>query len=267
MAEAVLKLRGQDERKTIFLDLCFQIIQSEQITLSTDITDHIVEDHTSVQDHITIKPRTYTMRGLISEKFYVHPDLAYSEIPPEPLSVKLTPLKIIAPRVNSTVQSAINAYEAIKNKVVQIYNIGKNILSLGRYFSQRSTASIFPYTVQYDQRHEKWSKDKLQLKVIEVLDGFRVNRLPVSVSTGWGGNLGENYYITDISVNQGDTYQQSELSVTVKELRFTDIKTVALTQEKLSRYQEMNKDFTDTVTGQSEDNRTVWAREVDRAKN
>ena len=68
MAEAVLKLRGQDERKTIFLDLCFQIIQSEQITLSTDITDHIVEDHTSVQDHITIKPRTYTMRGLISEK-------------------------------------------------------------------------------------------------------------------------------------------------------------------------------------------------------
>ena len=91
--------------------------------------------------------------------------------------------------------------------------------------------------------------------------------MPVSVSTGWGGNLGENYYITDISVNQGDTYQQSELSVTIKELRFTDIKTVALTQEKLSRYQEMNKDFTDTVTGQSKDNRTVWAREVDRAKN
>ena len=67
--------------------------------------------------------------------------------------------------------------------------------------------------------------------------------MPVSVSTGWGGNLGENYYITDISVNQGDTYQQSELSVTIKELRFTDIKTVALTQEKLSRYQEMNKGF------------------------
>ena len=127
-------------------------------------------------------------------------------------------------------------------------NIGKNILSLGRYFRQRSTTSIFPYTVQYDQRHEKWSKDKLQLKVIEVLDGFRVNRLPVSVSTGWGGNLGENYYITDISVNQGDTYQQSELSVTVKELRFTDIKMAKVTNEDLRNLQQ-SQEMDDIVTG------------------
>lgn len=249
MVEAGLKLRGQDERKTIFLDLCFHTITSEQLTLANDITDHIVEDHTSVQDHITIKPRTFTMKGLISEKVYIHPDMSYVEIPPEALSVKLAPLKILAPRVNSYVQSAINAYEAVKNKVIQFYNIGKNILALGRYFKQRSTASLFPYTVQYDQTHTKWSKDQLQLKIIAILDDFRINRLPVTVRTGWGRELGENYYITDISVNQGDTYQQSELSVTVKELRFTEIQIVPVTNEDI-RSLEQSEKMSKVVTGQ-----------------
>lgn len=249
MVEAGLKLRGQDERKTIYLDLCFHTITSEQLSLTNDITDHIVEDHTSVQDHITIKPRIYTMKGLISEKFYVHPDISYVEIPPEAISAKLSPLKTLAPTVNSYVQSAINAYEALKNKAVQFYNIGKNILSLGRYFRQRSTASIFPYTVQYDQTHTKWSKDQLQLKIIAVLDDFRINRLPVSVRTGWGRELGENYYITDISVTQGDTYQQSELSVTVKELRFTEIQTAPVTEEDI-RSLKQDEEMAKTVTGQ-----------------
>ena len=260
---AVLVLKGKDGNKTLSLNLCFNTITSEQISLNTDITDHIVEDHTSVQDHITIKPITFTMNGLMSEKFYEHPDFAYAEIPPEPLSVKLAPLKTLAPTINSYVQSAINAYEAVKNKVIQFYNIAKNIISLVNYFRHRSVASVFPYTVQYDQRHTKWSKDRLQKAIIEVLNDFRVNRIPVTVDTGWGMGLYENFYITDINISQGDTYQQSELSVTVKELRFTDVKTVKMDKEMAERLQQQSQDFKDVVTGSINKDKTKWAAETD----
>ena len=265
---AVLVLRGQEGKQVLSLNLCFHTITSEQITLSTDITDHIVEDHTTIQDHITVKPRVYTMRGLISEKIYEHPDFAYAEIPPEPLSVKLAPLKTLAPTVNSFVQSAINAYEAVKNKVIQVANIFKNIASLYRYFRNLKTAKIFPYTVQYDQRHTKWSKDRLQKEIIELLDQFRINRVPVSVDTGWGMGLVDNFYITDIQVSQGDTYQQSELSVTVKELRFATTETRAMTADEMNRCAIMEQQMTDTVTGSKEQKLiSDWARDTDANNN
>ena len=249
---AVLALRGVEGKKELVLNLCFHIIQSEQITLSTDITDHIVEDHTVVQDHITVKPRTFTMRGLISEKIYEHPDLAWVEIPPEEISAKLSPLKTIAPVVNSYVQSAINAYESVKFKVNQIVNIYNNIKSLSRYFRNLKSYSIFPTTYQYDQKHKKWADERIQKEIIELLDEFRINRIPVSINTGWGMDLIGNFYITDITVNQGDTYQLSDLSVTVKELRFTDTKLVKLTSEDANRLSQQSAAWENTVTGLTE---------------
>ena len=108
--------------KTDDLAFYFHIIQSEQVTLSTDITDHIVEDHSMVQDHITIKPRVFTMRGLIAEKYFEMPNKSEWNQWIENISNKLTPLKVLAPTVNSYFQSAINLYEAIESKVEQVSN-------------------------------------------------------------------------------------------------------------------------------------------------
>lgn len=250
------------------LEVFFHIIQSEQITLSTDITDHIVEDHTTVQDHITIKPRTFTMRGLISERVFIQPDTIYVDLPKESWDNKLTKLGFLIPPLSSDISSAINKVEAIANK---IYGMGMKVYNaitatiLGIKDLAMAVRGLSP-SIKVDQTHQRWAKGRLQKSIIDILDYARVNRVPVKINTGWD-SFYEDMYITDISVNQGDTYQQSELSVTVKQLRFTDVKVTELTQEKYNRYQQQNKDFTDTVTGQSEDNRTVWAREVDRAKN
>lgn len=233
------------------LELFFHIIQSEQITLSTDITDHIVEDHSMVQDHITIKPRTFTMRGLIAEKTYIVPDVIYIKQPEELWTNKLKKLAVLSPTLSSNISSAINAVESIANKInaigLKIYNGITGAINTIKQLQ----GSPFATTIRVNQAHARWSRDKIQKAVIDILDYYRVNRIPLSVNTGWGLELKDNYYITDIQVNQGDTYQQSELSVTVKELRFTDIKMVDLTKEKYDRYKIDNQNFTDTVTGQT----------------
>lgn len=233
------------------IEMCFHIIQSEQISLSTDITDHIVEDHTSVQDHITIKPRTFTMKGLISEKVFVHPDSIDIDVPTEPWDKKLTKLGVIAPTLSSYVASAVNAAEGIASKIVMwsskaYYAITSTVRGLANFIQrQRGLKPV----ITVDQTHKRWSDDYIQKSIIEILDFCRINRIPVNVNTGWGMELKNSYYITDIQVNQGDNYQQSELSVTLKELRFTTIKTQKMSKEDINRFQIQEKESKKTVNG------------------
>ena len=226
----------------------FHIIQSEQITLSNDITDHIIEDHTMVQDHITIKPKVFTMRGLISEKVFSDPRTSEWNQWIENISNKLTPLKPLMPTVNSYFQSAINAYEAIEGKVEQIVNWGKSLKNL----KTANWKNVF--IKKANNTFGRWSHDYLQNQVMEELDALRINRVPITVITGWGAvyepTSESAFYIVDVSLDQGDTYQQSTLSVTVKELRFTEILVTDLTNEKAARLQQQSQEAKDTVTGQ-----------------
>ena len=242
------------------LEMCFHIIQSEQITLSTDITDHIVEDHTSVQDHITIKPRTFTLKGLISEKVYVHPDSIDIDLPSEPITAKLAKLAVLAPTMSSYVTSAINAVTSVANKAASIGKKAMNAaeaLLIGAMKGIMSWAGYKPM-INIDLRHKRWSDNMLQMRIIEVLDYYRTHRLPLKLCTGWGNEY-DNLYITDITVNQGDTYQQSDLSITVKELRFTSIKMAKVTNEDLRNLQQ-SQEMNDTVTGQNKNSSWVYRK-------
>lgn len=255
MAQTVLKLEGEDR---IRLDLYFHTITSEQITLSTDITDHIVEDHTSIQDHITIKPITFTMRGLISEKVYQMPNQSKWNQWIENISNKLTPLKVLAPTINSYFQSAINLYEAIEDKVEQIAFWGKSAIGTKNTSGTLAINKAWMQSVfrKTDHNYGRWSKDYVQNYIVSVLDSYRVNRIPVDIDTGWGNKYrqenGDYFYITDVSLSQDATYQQSELSVTVKQLRFAITETAQMTVEEAKRLYQQNQDMQNTVTGQTE---------------
>ena len=51
-------------------------------------------------------------------------------------------------------------------------------------------------------------------------------REPVYVSTGWGISIEKNmnpFYITDIQAQQDESFQRSEISVTLKEVRYVNI--------------------------------------------
>lgn len=52
----------------------FHVPQSEQINMESDITDHYIDTGSAVQDHISRKPVTITVRGYQGEYYYtVHP--------------------------------------------------------------------------------------------------------------------------------------------------------------------------------------------------
>lgn len=52
----------------------FHVPQTEQVNMESDITDHYIDTGSAVQDHITHKPITITVRGYQGDYYYtVHP--------------------------------------------------------------------------------------------------------------------------------------------------------------------------------------------------
>ncbi len=45
----------------------FDVLADEEISLSSDITDHYTEDNNAIQDHIALRPVRFTLRGYVSE--------------------------------------------------------------------------------------------------------------------------------------------------------------------------------------------------------
>ena len=213
-----------------YLDLIFANITRESIELNTEITDHLVEDNSYVQDHIAVKPIVYTMSGLIGEKVDKMKDDLTFMLPPETLTAKLNPLKSFIPTMTSYVQSAINVVITVRDKVVSVYKTLLNTINNLKTLFVKN-----PLTLTVDTRHEKWNRDKLQAGIYNILKDIRDNRIPVQVNTGWGFELND-YYILNVSLSQGDTYQQSELSVTLKELKFTTTQTRKFSNEDYQRY-------------------------------
>ena len=84
----------------------FHVPQSEQINMESDITDHYIDTGSAVQDHISRKPVTITVRGYQGEYYYtVHPiESALSLVTPT-----LSLVKQFLPSLRAATQKIKNA--------------------------------------------------------------------------------------------------------------------------------------------------------------
>ena len=51
----------------------FDVVEDEEISLESDITDHYVEDNNAIQDHVALRPERFTVRGFIGELSHLFP--------------------------------------------------------------------------------------------------------------------------------------------------------------------------------------------------
>lgn len=51
----------------------FDIIGDESVDLTSEITDHYVEDNTAIQDHIALAPETISVSGVVAELVFAKP--------------------------------------------------------------------------------------------------------------------------------------------------------------------------------------------------
>lgn len=121
----------------------FDVEGETTINLKTEITDHFLEDNTTVQDHIAVKPKKVTLKSYVGELVYRPEDDSPSFV--EKTVRKLTVLNGYLPELTAAAQGIkdLNAEDVTNlidsvgesvtsqtvNRAVDYYSLARNILN------------------------------------------------------------------------------------------------------------------------------------------
>lgn len=180
----------------------FDVVQDDAIELTSDITDHFVENNTAIQDQIALKPETITVRGLQAEltdgKATTPPQVPQAD--PLPLNEPLVPL--LAPEAEET-QAETQTAQALNGLGVT---------------SQESLYGYFEGLEGFNERNFQQPRTNKQTKAFLYFFQLWKGRQLFSVETPWG--IMTNVAILSMRVEQSEeTKYASELRVTFKKIR------------------------------------------------
>lgn len=201
-------------------------INNETMECEADITDHYVENNTSVQDHMAIKPIRYTVRGLIAEKVFT-PLVPYEYTVPyreNKLSSGLNLLSTLSPSLSSYMQTAVAAYQYVEASVNRYMSTVKNVVG---FFTRNKTGRTINATATRDV-----IKDSKQERALNEILNLRDARVLVDIDTPFGYFY--DFLIESAKIEQGNNIWQSELVVTLKEYRSVSTKTTKVDAQKYS---------------------------------
>lgn len=184
----------------------FDVNDREEVELSSDITDHYTESNSYINDHVTIKPMRLRLSGFIGELVFKAPDQKYKTL--RNISNKLTTVDAylgqytagLSSKIAGAVSQTERALDAINNAVGQAQNFANFLVGEEGVFLSKQKNAFYNF---------KSLKDSRQL---------------VSVVLPWG--FFQSMMIESIRFSQsGDTQFWSEISVTLKEMRFAQVQT------------------------------------------
>ena len=175
----------------------FDIFEEHKSELQADITDHFVEDNSTRQDHIAIKPELFTLRGFVGE---LVDRRAGAKSTITELAEKLTIINSYIPVVTGFAKQLNKTIKS--NKVSVIDSIDE---------------SIGTGVDLYQAYKELNPPDSKQAKAYNFFKALWKSKQLVSVDTPFG--FLSNYAIQNIITTQGDNAYITDFSVTLKEFR------------------------------------------------
>lgn len=186
------------------------------IELSSDITDHYVENNSAINDQIALKPEIVTSQGFIGELNDVVPE----EL--KPLKVAAQKLTVISAYTPALSVSALLAY----NTALQAYNLAKNISesAVSTWSTINGSGGVTEITGSESAaefvNNIKPAQNKQQVAFQEFY-GYWKNRTLFTVQTPWA--VFKNMAIQSMRVVQDpDTKVISTFDITFKIMRFAE---------------------------------------------
>lgn len=191
--------------------LLFNYEGEQSTTLTSDITDHYVEDNSALQDHIAIKPVTITTHGFVGELNDIAPSI-------------LEPLKIAADRLLTigafTPQLSVSALQ-VYAKAKLAYDVGKSLknsaVSAWSSINGASNSSV----INGSGLTESANKTQTQQQVyFQQLYGYWRNRNLFTIQTPWA--IFQDMAIMNLrAVQDAESRVITDFEITFKQLRFS----------------------------------------------
>lgn len=200
------------------IDLRLDIVGTETLTADCDVTDHYTESNTAYQDQISIKPRIYTIEGEVGELVWYQKD-SVSQVVGQ-VAQRLEGIISFLP-VRS---KSFNQMKKTAMKAAQWVDTGSNILS--------RASNLLSLDILNEKGDKTGSRSlSNQEQAYIYLVGFRDNRTLLTIQTPWG--VLKNYVIMNLKFTQPrETKDKSIISITLKEIRLTQIETVKFDANK-----------------------------------
>lgn len=237
-----LKVQKNEHIQEREITYFFDVIQSHRLQMQSQITDYWLENGTTVQDTINISPLIITLSGLVGEVVYSAPhsfndaikDKLSSMFPSVSkfnLSNKLSSIGAIIPQVDNYTHLAQNAVNYIESSYNRYKKVWDNLTSSGTQPIQKTR----------------------QEQVFDMFNSYWKNRVALTVKTPYG--IFEDMYIQNVSLEQGETNTVSQLSVTLKQLSFAEVKFTTADPTVMEKYNSSARTQTENKQGQT--NKTV----------
>lgn len=218
----------------------FDTVTDDTLNFQSQITDNYVENNTAVQDNIALAPITITMNGLCGEKVYTLSDALKAEEDVikqynetnrkrelELRNQKLGAIEAYLPKFSNSTAKAQNLYHFAKAAVKKALTV------IGTYKSSYQINSQF---TQYSGLSSNIKDSKIRECATYLKDAWQ-SRKAFIARTPFG--VFNNMYIQSVTFQQGNENYKADLSITLKQIRFSDVTTTAADQKVLSQYNQL----------------------------
>lgn len=212
----------------------FDVITDHSINIQNQISDNWLENNTSVQDAIAQSPITITLSGISSELVYIPSTKdkrflrnVYESINNQlkgltdntPLrnyvmTDKLTVIPELLPPVDNVTQAAKNLVTQVEDNIARYQKIAKNFL-------------------------RKVNNETRLQEIYNKLISLRETNSELIVETPF--KTFESMYIQSVSLTQGEQNHIVNISMTLKQLNFTDIEVTKANQDVLAKYNAIQR--------------------------
>ena len=198
----------------------------QSVMLTSDITDHYVEDNTAIADQIALKPEEITVNGFVGELNDVVPDtLKYLKVASE----RLTVVNAYVPEISLT---AILAYDNAKffyDTAVNIAN--QSVESWQSINNLRNGTSQVADNQPLGQTTQKPGQTKQQVAFLYFYGYWKDRRL-FTVQTPW--MIMNDMVIKSLKAYQNsESNQYSDFEITFKKMRFASTIVTTLREQTL----------------------------------
>jgi hypothetical protein len=182
----------------------FDIIEEHKIELKSEITDHYVEDNSTIQDHIALAPKRFTLKGFIGELVEYRGETKSSVVN---LAEKLV-------LINSYIPVITGAARQIQNQITT------NKLSNKDDFNSAFGSAVDIYQIFKTLNPPKTK----QAKAFNFFQALWQAKQLVAIDTPFG--YLSNMAIEEITPTQGNNAYITDFSITLKEFRTVSTKLV-----------------------------------------
>lgn len=249
MAEATNINKGVQENTTkaaveLFSggELLFSIVRTHKATLGAQITDNFVENNFAIHDHIAFQPITVTLTGLVGD-IVLTSEAATQQAQDELEQAKLRQ------RITGNFFKLPNYVDKSSLVVTKLGSLGALAPQMSNITQMAVNQISYEYSASWAVLTNKWNNQNQAIlnntpinnnqqtriqQAYEQLKNTFYARQPNKVYTPWADY--ENMYIQNIEVSQDEQNYIIDLSVTFKQLRFSQVQYTEVNQQVRDAY-------------------------------